>query len=255
MNRRRPGEARLRVAEAGAEATPDHLVGVARSVPAGAHDASPGRPIRRDDLAVDVPEAAVRLLGCTVEADTPEGTVAVRLVEVEAYRGADDPASHSSRGRTARNAVMFGEPGHLYVYFVYGMHFCANVSCLTDGEAGAVLLRAGELISDPAVAFARRPTARRAAELARGPARLAALLGLNRAHNGLDVTDPRSPVRVLAAPPVDPASVRTGPRVGVAAGHRTPWRFWLAGSPAVSQYRPGRGAGAVPETGGGGSSV
>jgi DNA-3-methyladenine glycosylase len=199
-------------------------------------------PIDRAELAVDVPRAAVRLLGCTVEADIAEGTVAVRLVEVEAYRGADDPASHSFRGRTARNAVMFGPPGHLYVYFVYGMHFCANITCLADGEAGAVLLRAGELTSDPAVAFARRPTARRVADLARGPARLAALLGLGREHNGLDVTDPGSPVRVLAGPPVDPGLVCTGPRVGVAVAHDTPWRFWLAGSSAVSPYRPGRGA-------------
>jgi DNA-3-methyladenine glycosylase len=199
-------------------------------------------PIARTELAVDVLDAAVRLLGCTVEADTPEGTVAVRLVEVEAYRGADDPASHSYRGRTARNAVMFGPPGHLYLYFVYGMHFCANVTCLADGEAGAVLLRAGEVTSDAAVAFARRPAARRPADLARGPARLASLLGLGREHNGVDVTDPASPVRVLAGPPVDPGAVRTGPRVGVAAAHETPWRFWLAGSPAVSPYRPGRGA-------------
>ena len=146
----------------------------------------------REELADDVLRAAVRLLGCTLEADTPEGTVAVRLVEVEAYRGADDPASHSFRGRTPRNAVMFGPPGHLYVYFVYGMHFCANVSCLRRrASAGAVLLRAGEVVSDLAAAHARRPTARRAADLARGPARLAALLGLNRADNGLDLTDPR----------------------------------------------------------------
>jgi DNA-3-methyladenine glycosylase len=198
--------------------------------------------LARAELAVDVPTAAVRLLGCTVEADTPEGTVAVRLVEVEAYRGADDPASHSFRGRTPRNAVMFGPPGHLYVYFVYGMHFCANVTCLSDGEAGAVLLRAGEVTSDPSVASARRPTARRAADLARGPARLAALLGLDRSHNGVDVTDAASPVRVLAGTPVDPRVVRTGPRVGVAAAHDTPWRFWVEGSPAVSPYRPGRGA-------------
>src|SRR5690349_16376823 len=175
-----------------------------------------GGLLDRAAFAVDVPDAAVRLLGCTVEADTPEGVVAVRLVEVEAYRGADDPASHSFRGRTARNAVMFGPAGHLYVYFIYGMHFCANVTCLADGEAGAVLLRAGEVVSDPAVAFARRPTARRAADLARGPARLAAVLGLGRAHNGVDVTSRGSPVRVLAGPPVSPAEVRTGPRVGVA---------------------------------------
>ncbi len=200
----------------------------------------------REELAVDVVDAAVRLLGCTVVADAPEGPVAVRLVEVEAYRGRDDPASHSFRGRTPRNAVMFGPAGHLYVYFVYGMHFCANVSCLDDGEAGAVLMRAGEVVSDPAVARLRRPTARRDADLARGPARLASLLGLGRAHNGVDVTDPASPIRLLAAPPVDPALVRSGPRVGVAAAHELPWRFWLDGSPAVSQYRPGRGAPVTP---------
>ncbi len=206
--------------------------------------------IDREELAVDVPTAAVRLLGCTVEADTPEGTVAVRLVEVEAYRGADDPASHSFRGRTPRNAVMFGPPGHLYVYFVYGMHFCANVTCLDDGEAGAVLLRAGEVVSDPTVARARRPTARRDADLARGPARLAALLGLGREHNGVDVASADSPVRLLAGPPVDPGLVRRGPRVGVAAAHDAPWRFWLAGSLAVSPYRPGTRA-----RRGGGSTV
>ncbi len=202
----------------------------------------------RGELAADVLRAAVRLLGCTVVADTPEGTVAVRLVEVEAYRGADDPASHSFRGRTPRNAVMFGPPGHLYVYFVYGMHFCANVTCLPDGEAGAVLLRAGEVVSDPAVAHARRPSARRAADLARGPARLASLLGLNRADNGLDLTDPASRVRLYAGEPVDPRLVRTGPRVGVASAHDTPWRFWIDGAAAVSAYRPGRGAarGALP---------
>jgi DNA-3-methyladenine glycosylase len=198
--------------------------------------------LNREELTGDVLLAAVRLLGCTVEADTPEGPVAVRLVEVEAYRGADDPASHSFRGRTARNGVMFGPAGHLYVYFVYGMHFCANISCLGDGEAGAVLLRAGEVISDLAVAHARRPTARRPADLARGPARLASLLGLGREHNGVDVTDPASPVRLLAAPPIDPALVRSGPRVGVAAAHDLPWRFWVDGSAAVSQYRPGRNA-------------
>jgi DNA-3-methyladenine glycosylase len=196
----------------------------------------------REELTDDVLTAAVRLLGCVIEADTREGTVGVRLVEVEAYRGADDPASHSFRGPTTRNAVMFGPAGHLYVYFVYGMHFCANISCLTHGEPAAVLLRAGEVVSDLVVARARRPTARSADDLARGPARLASLLGLQREHNGVDVTDPASPVRLLAAPPVDPALVRTGPRVGVAAAHEVPWRFWIDGSRAVSPYRAGRGA-------------
>jgi DNA-3-methyladenine glycosylase len=209
----------------------------------------PDRLLARSELAVDVPVAAVRLLGCTLAADTPDGPVAVRLVEVEAYRGADDPASHSYRGRTPRNAVMFGPPGHLYVYFVYGMHFCANITARPDGEPAGVLLRAGEVVSDPGVAHARRPTARRPADLARGPARLASLLGLTRAENGLDVTDPASPVRLLAADPVDPAVVRSGPRVGVAAGHDTPWRFWVDGSPAVSPYRPGRGSPVRPGLG------
>jgi DNA-3-methyladenine glycosylase len=194
----------------------------------------------RAELAVDVPAAAVRLLGCTLAADTPDGPVAVRLVEVEAYRGDDDPASHSYRGRTPRNAVMFGPAGHLYVYFVYGMHFCANITCRADGQPGGVLLRAGEVVSDLALAHVRRPTAKRPAELARGPARLASLLGLTREENGLDVTDLASPVRLIAAPPVDPAAVRAGPRVGVAAGHDTPWRFWLDGNPAVSAFRPGK---------------
>jgi DNA-3-methyladenine glycosylase len=154
--------------------------------------------LNRAELAVDVPDAAVRLLGCTVESDTPDGPVAVRLVEVEAYRGADDPASHSFRGPTPRNAVMFGPAGHLYVYFVYGMHFCANITAMPDGDPGGVLLRAGEVVSDLGVAL-------------------------------------------VAGPPVDPSTVRSGPRVGVAAGHETPWRFWLDGNPAVSAFRPGRG--------------
>ncbi|MDN5914581.1 MAG: DNA-3-methyladenine glycosylase [Pseudonocardia sp.] len=202
----------------------------------------------RAELAVDVLPAAERLLGCTLEADTEEGPVAVRLVEVEAYRGADDPASHCYRGRTPRNAVMFGPAGHLYVYFVYGMHYCANVSCLVDGVAGAVLLRAGELLSDPDLARARRPTARTDADLARGPARMASLLGLTRDDNGLDVSDPASRVRIRAEPPPAASSIRTGPRVGVAAAADLPWRYWIDGSPAVSAYRPGRVRARRPST-------
>jgi DNA-3-methyladenine glycosylase len=194
-----------------------------------------------DALRDDVLAAARRLLGCELVADTPDGEVRVRVVEVEAYRGADDPGSHCYRGQTPRNAVMWGPAGHLYVYFVYGMHFCANVVCLTEGEAGAVLLRAGEVISDLGLAHARRPTARgRDAELARGPARLCALLGLGREHNGIDVLSASSPVRLETGQRVPDAEVRTGPRVGVAAGQERPWRFWVAGSPAVTPYKAGR---------------
>jgi DNA-3-methyladenine glycosylase len=189
--------------------------------------------LTRDELAVDPLVAARLLLGCVLVA----GPVAVRLVEVEAYRGMDDPASHCYRGQTARNAVMFGPAGHLYVYFVYGMHFCANVVALTDGVPGAVLLRAGEVIDGVDTAWERRPASRSAAELARGPARLTSVLGLDRTANGLDLTDPASPVRLYAGDPV--TDVRTGPRVGVAAAMEVPWRFWATDSPAVSAYRRG----------------
>ena len=197
--------------------------------------------VDRATLAVDPLEAARVLLGCEVVADTDDGEVRVRLVEVEAYRGQDDPGSHCYRGRTPRNAVMWGEAGHLYVYFVYGMHFCANVVALEEGRAGAVLLRGGELLSDPGVAHVRRPTARgKDAELARGPARLCTLLGLGREHDGVDVLDPASPVRLEPGERVPEDGVRTGPRVGVAAGQQRPWRLWVAGSPAVTPYKAGR---------------
>ncbi|WP_158893306.1 DNA-3-methyladenine glycosylase [Amycolatopsis anabasis] len=197
------------------------------------------RVFSRDELAIEPVDLARLLLGSVVESRSPEGTVAVRLVEVEAYRGEDDPASHCYRGRTPRNAVMWGPAGHLYVYFVYGMHFCANVVGRTDGEAGAVLLRAGEVVSGVDVVRKRRPAARGDATLARGPAILTSVLGLDRVHNGVDLVDPASPVRLLAGERVPAAQVSTGPRVGVAAAMDTPWRFWVAGSPAVSAYRRG----------------
>lgn len=197
-----------------------------------------GSQLTRADLAIDPVEAAHLLLGSAIEARTPEGVVAARIVEVEAYRGADDPASHSYRGRTPRNSVMWGPAGHLYVYFVYGMHFCANVVCLTDGVPGAVLLRAAEITEGAELARTRRPAARGEHELARGPARLADALGLRREHNGVDLTGPASPVRLLAGEPNPADAIRSGPRVGVAAAHDTPWRFWLE-SRAVSAYRRG----------------
>ena len=185
-------------------------------------------PIGRDELGVDVLDAAVRLLGCSVEADTPEGTVAVRLVEVEAYRGADDPASHSFRGRTARNAVMFGPPGHLYVYFVYGMHYCANLVTGPEGDPGAVLLRAGEVVDGIDVARERRPSSSDR-DLARGPARLCRVLGIDLSDNG---TGPD------LRPGEEPAQISTGPRVGLRLAADRPWRFWVTGDPTVSTYRP-----------------
>jgi DNA-3-methyladenine glycosylase len=191
----------------------------------------------------DVLEVAPALLGGVVR----HAGVAVRLTEVEAYAGLRDPASHAFRGPTARNATMFGAGGHAYVYFTYGMHFCMNLVCGPAGEASAVLLRAGEVVEGLDVARARRAGARDR-DLARGPARLTLALGIDRRLDGADVTGRNSSLQVLAGTPVDPASVRCGPRVGVSQAADLAWRFWIDGEPTVSVYRPAvrrrRGSGA-----------
>jgi len=193
----------------------------------------------RDELAIDPVALSYLLLGSVLEATSPAGTVAVRLVEVEAYGGFDDPAAHTYRGKTPRNSVMWGPAGHLYVYFVYGMHFCANVVGSEEGNPGAVLLRAGEVVSGLELARSRRPAARGTGEFAKGPAILTSVLGIDRVQNGVDLTDPASPVRLLTGERVPAEQVRIGPRVGVAMAMDTPWRFWVDGSPAVSTYRRG----------------
>jgi DNA-3-methyladenine glycosylase len=160
------------------------------------------------------------------------GGVTVRLTEVEAYDGPDDPASHAYRGITARNAVMFGPPGRLYVYFSYGMHWCANVVCGPDGRASAVLLRAAAVEEGLEVARARRG-GRPDVSLARGPANLTQALGIGPDQDGLDLTGRLE----LPPEPVPVTSVASGPRVGVSLAHDVPWRFWLRGEPTVSAYR------------------
>jgi DNA-3-methyladenine glycosylase len=184
-------------------------------------------------------EVAPDLLGRVVAHDSPEGRVAVRLTEVEAYDGESDPGSHAFRGRTPRNAVMFGPPGHVYVYFTYGMHWCMNLVCGPVGRASAVLLRAGEVVEGEHLATGRRLTAKTPRELARGPARLTVALGVQGSHDGADATDPASCLTVVAGAGTSAHEVATGPRVGVAGdGAVHPWRFWLAGEPSVSAYRP-----------------
>jgi DNA-3-methyladenine glycosylase len=183
-------------------------------------------------------EVAPELLGCLVEHRSADGLVRVRLTEVEAYDGERDPGSHAFRGPTKRNAVMFGEPAHVYVYFTYGMHWCMNLVCGPARTASAVLLRAGEVVAGTELARTRRTSASSPRDLARGPARLTVALGIDGRHNGTDALDVESPIRVLAGVPA-PAAVRSGPRVGVAgAGAHHPWRFWLDGEPTVSAYRP-----------------
>ena len=213
--------------------------------------------IPRDFFARPSVEVAPDLLGCVLEHETADGLVAVELTEVEAYAGRSDPASHAYRGKTARNAVMFGPPGHAYVYFTYGMHFCVNVVCLgEEGSASAILLRAGRIIAGEELACARRTrgtTAIAPRDLARGPARLCQALGIDRSQNGADMVSAGSPLRMLSGAgsparsavlvsgdghPSTPRRIVTGPRVGVSSAAEIPWRFWYDGDPTVSVYRP-----------------
>ena len=162
---------------------------------------SADRPLPPDFFARPVLQVAPDLLGAVVRHVGPAGPVAVRLTEVEAYAGEQDPGSHAFRGRTPRTAVMFGPPGRVYVYFTYGMHWCMNLVCGPDGEASAVLLRAGEVVEGAELAASRRTTAKSARELARGPARLTVALGVDGSHDGADATDPASCLTVLAGAP------------------------------------------------------
>ncbi|GAB3644725.1 DNA-3-methyladenine glycosylase [Glycomyces tarimensis] len=181
--------------------------------------------MERSFFARDPVQVAPELLGCLVTANG----VTVRLTEIEAYRQ-DDPASHTFRGRTARTATMFGPPGHLYVYFTYGMHYCANLSCGSDGFGAGVLLRAGEIVDGVETAQARRGERVPFRELARGPARLAQAMGWDRRDDGTDMIGAiESGNRELA--------VQVGPRTGISKAAEVPWRFWIAGDTFVSPYK------------------
>lgn len=189
-------------------------------------------------LADEVLQVAPRLLGATLRHRTEAGEVAVRLTEVEAYDGANDPGSHAYRGPTARNEVMFGPPGRLYVYFTYGMHHCCNVVCGETGRASAVLLRAGEVVAGRELAAQRRGRSS-PRDLGRGPARLCQALGIDLRHDGACLTS--GPLRLEPSPEeVPPSALRTGPRVGLRHAAEHPWRFWLADEPTVSVYRPAK---------------
>ncbi|MGH3365833.1 MAG: DNA-3-methyladenine glycosylase [Nocardioidaceae bacterium] len=189
------------------------------------------RPLSREFFERPVLEVAPDLLGVVL---THAG-VSVRLCEVEAYDGANDPGSHAYRGQTSRNTTMFGPAGHLYVYFSYGVHWCANVVCGRAGEASAVLLRAGEVVDGDELARQRRGAAVAERDLARGPARLTQALGVSGGHDGVDLFG--GPVQ-LAGPHSDARPISSGPRVGLRAAADRPWRFWLEGDRYVSAYRP-----------------
>ena len=178
-------------------------------------------------------DLAPELLGAVLVHDSPAGRIAGRIVEVEAYLGPEDSAAHSSHGRTARNGVMFGPPGHLYVYLVYGMHHCANVVCGPDGKPEAVLLRAAQLTHGSDLARVRRGAVP-AARLAAGPGNLAAAFDIDRRLNGADLLS--GPIRVIAAARAAPFERTT--RIGV--GYAGPWaaralRFVIPDDPHLSR--------------------
>ena len=212
--------------------------GGALSTPGDRDRPAPGPLLRGADLLGPVDVVAPALLGCWVVTERPEGTVALRLTEVEAYSGEGvDPAAHSHRGPTPRSAIMFGPPGRLYVYFSYGVHWCANVVVGPEGRGSAVLLRAGEVASGEPLARDRRPAVRSPRDLARGPARLTQALAIGADDRGTDLLDPRSAVRLHRGTP--PAAVSTGPRVGITKAVDLPWRFWETDAPSVSVFRAG----------------
>lgn len=195
-------------------------------------------------------EVAPRLLGSFVTVTSDDGPVSVRITEVEAYHGVGTPGpydagSHSRDRKTERNASMFGDPGHAYVYLSYGVHFALNMVCSPVGVASGVLIRSGEVVEGIELAEIRRTRTRSAAirrhDLARGPGNLASSLGITRPlHDGRDLFSKPFELRV---PEREISAIATGPRVGVsgeAGGSAFPWRFWVDGDPTVSAYRPGR---------------
>ncbi len=180
------------------------------------------------------------LLGKVLVHGTASGVTAGRIVEVEAYRGPSDRGAHSAGGhRSARNEVMWGPPGHAYVYFIYGMHHCVNVVCQPPGKPEAVLLRALEPLEGEALMRRRRGLPEAPAwRLCRGPGALCQAMGIGRAENGMDLT--RGALRIVGAPGVPARQVARTPRIGVDyAGDdaaRT-WRFLMRDCPAVSGPR------------------
>ena len=207
-------------------------------------------PLSPDLLAIlsqPAPLVAPMLIGWTLTRHSPDGPVTVELTEVEAYAGPADPASHAWRGETARNAVMFGPAGRLYVYLSHGLHWCANVVTGPEGEASGVLLRAGRVVEGVDLAQRRRGERVAVRSLARGPGCLGQVLALTREHGGSNLLDGEPFTLRPPAGPVGP--VASGPRVGVSRAHDWPWRYWLSGDPTVSAYRRGRLADSQGESG------
>ncbi len=180
----------------------------------------------RGFFARDALVVAPELLGKLLVRRAPEGDRAGRIVEVEAYRGADDPASHAFRGRTPRTTTMFGPAGHLYVYFSYGMHWCANVVCARPDEAAAVLIRALEPVRGIEAMTAARSGARRPVDVSNGPAKLCEALGITGTDDGADLLSGDRGIRIVDDGTPPPAEPGVGPRVGISVAVEQPWRWF-----------------------------
>ena len=195
--------------------------------PAWPGDILPRSFFHRDPRDVG-PELLNKVLAC---ADGRAG----RIVEVEAYCGAIDPAAHTYRGKTKRNAVMFGPPGHMYVYFTYGMHWCCNTVCGDDGEGAGVLIRALEPIAGLDRMREARPKIRKDRELCSGPARLTQAMGITGAQNGIDLVAAREDYTVLDDGVPAPENVPGSARIGIREGTDLLWRWFVAGNGNVSR--------------------
>ena len=191
------------------------------------------RPVPLELVSRDPLEAAPQLLNALVV----RGARIARIVEVEAYRGAEDPASHAFRGPTQRNLTMFGPPGHLYVYFTYGMHWCANVVCGPEKAAGAVLLRAAAPVAGEPEMRRARPGARTERDLLSGPAKLCQALGITGALDGANLLSGESGIRLCIDDLEAPREAANGPRIGISVATDRPWRWWIPGNPHVSGPR------------------
>jgi DNA-3-methyladenine glycosylase len=182
-------------------------------------------------LSSDAVAVAPRLLGCLLEYTTAEGTVSGRIVEVEAYHGTADPASHAFRGPTSRTKPMFEGGGTIYVYLSYGMHRCLNVVTGPGGDGQAVLIRALEPVAGIELMTARRHGAA-IGQLTNGPGKVGQALALELGQSGQRLGTGLS---VVEQPALDPTQIASGPRIGISSAKDHPWRFWIRGNPYVSR--------------------
>jgi DNA-3-methyladenine glycosylase len=194
----------------------------------------PSKPLPREFYAGDAREVAPRLLNKVLV----HGELAGRIVEVEAYAGEADPGSHAYRGETPRNRTMFGLPGLLYVYFTYGMHWCANAVCGDTGWGTAVLIRALHPLSGLELMRARRPAAKTDRDLTNGPAKLCQALELAKSHDGADLVTGDHGVTIEDDGTPPPARPGQSTRIGLSAGAEHPWRWFVRGDPYLSRREP-----------------